>query len=175
MEKKKKPAVGEMANPLVSVVMGSSSDWEIMEQAVNVLKDFRVPYEARVISAHRTPDEAFAYATSAKERGLRAIIAGAGGAAHLAGVLAAKTTVPVLGVPMPSKYLRGEDSLLSIVQMPKGIPVATFAIGEAGAANAALFAVAMLAAGDGALAKGLDAFRAELTAKARAAKLPSAE
>jgi len=164
-----------MANPVVGVVMGSASDWEMMEHAVNVLKDFRVPYEARVISAHRTPDEAFAYAAGAKERGLRAIIAGAGGAAHLAGVLAAKTTVPVLGVPMPSKYLRGEDSLLSIVQMPKGIPVATFAIGESGAANAALFAVAMLAAGDAGVAERLDAFRAELTAKARAAKLPSAE
>jgi len=164
-----------MANPVVGVVMGSASDWEMMEHAVNVLKDFRVPYEARVISAHRTPDEAFAYSAGAKERGLRAIIAGAGGAAHLAGVLAAKTTVPVLGVPMPSKYLRGEDSLLSIVQMPKGIPVATFAIGEAGAANAALFAVAMLAAGDPDVAERLDAFRAELTAKARAAKLPSAE
>ena len=164
-----------MANPVVGVIMGSASDWEIMEHAVNVLKDFRVPYEARVISAHRTPDEAIAYSASAKERGLRAIIAGAGGAAHLAGVLAAKTTVPVLGVPMPSKYLRGEDSLLSIVQMPKGIPVATFAIGEAGAANAALFAIAMLAGGDAGVARRLDAFRAELTAKARAAKLPSAE
>jgi 5-(carboxyamino)imidazole ribonucleotide mutase len=146
-----------------------------MEHAVNVLKDFGVPYEARVISAHRTPDEAFAYAAAAKERGLRAIIAGAGGAAHLAGVLAAKTTVPVLGVPMPSKYLRGEDSLLSIVQMPKGIPVATFAIGEGGAANAALFAVAVLAGSDARLAARLDAFRNELTAKARSAKLPSAE
>lgn len=172
---KKKPAVGEMANPVIGIVMGSASDWDVMEHAVNVLKDFRVPYEARVISAHRTPDEAFAYASAAKARGLRAIIAGAGGAAHLAGVLAAKTTVPVLGVPMPSKYLRGQDSLLSIVQMPTGIPVATFAIGEAGAANAALFAVAMLAAGDGMLAKRLDAFRAEMTAKARAVKLPSAE
>jgi len=172
---KKKPAVGEIANPLIGIVMGSASDWDVMEHAVNVLKDFRVPYEARVISAHRTPDEAFAYSSAAKERGLRAIIAGAGGAAHLAGVLAAKTTVPVLGVPMPSKYLRGEDSLLSIVQMPKGIPVATFAIGEAGAANAALFVVAMLAAGDDPLAKRLDAFRAEMTAKARAVKLPSAE
>ena len=175
MVTKKKAAVGEMANPLVGVVMGSASDWEMMEHAVAVLRDFRIPYEARVISAHRTPDEAIAYSASAKERGLRAIIAGAGGAAHLAGVLAAKTTVPVLGVPMPSKYLRGEDSLLSIVQMPKGIPVATFAIGEAGAANAGLFAVAMLAAGDAAVAKRLDAFRAEMTAKARAAKLPSAE
>jgi 5-(carboxyamino)imidazole ribonucleotide mutase len=172
---KKKPVVGEMANPVVGVVMGSTSDWEMMEHAVNVLKDFGVPYEARVISAHRTPDEAFAYAAAAKERGLRAIIAGAGGAAHLAGVLAAKTTVPVLGVPMPSKYLRGEDSLLSIVQMPKGIPVATFAIGEGGAANAALFAVAVLAGSDARLAARLDAFRNELTAKARSAKLPSAE
>ncbi|MGB8436685.1 MAG: 5-(carboxyamino)imidazole ribonucleotide mutase, partial [Burkholderiales bacterium] len=122
---KKEPAVGEMANPVVGVVMGSTSDWDMMEHAVNVLKDFRVPYEARVISAHRTPDAAFDYASTAQARGLRAIIAGAGGAAHLAGVLAAKTTVPVLGVPMPSKYLRGEDSLYSIVQMPKGIPVAT--------------------------------------------------
>src|SRR3972149_541788 len=129
---KKKPVVGEMANPVVGGVMGSANDWEIMEHAVKVLKDFGVPYEARVVSAHRTPDEAFAYAASAKERGLRGIIAGAGGAAPLAGVLAAKTTVPVLGVPMPSKYLRGEDSLLSIVQMPQGIPVATFAIGEGG-------------------------------------------
>ncbi|MCC6610818.1 MAG: 5-(carboxyamino)imidazole ribonucleotide mutase [Burkholderiales bacterium] len=164
-----------MANPLVGVVMGSTSDWEMMAHAVHVLKDFGVPYEARVISAHRTPDEAFAYAASAQSRGLRAIIAGAGGAAHLAGVLAAKTTVPVLGVPMPSKYLRGEDSLLSIVQMPNGIPVATFAIGEGGAANAALFAVAMLAAGSGPLAARLEAFRDELSAKARSAKLPSAE
>lgn len=172
---RKKPVVGEMANPVVGVVMGSAGDWEMMEHAVGVLKEFGVSYEARVISAHRTPDEAFAYAASAKDRGLRAIIAGAGGAAHLAGVLAAKTTVPVLGVPMPSKYLRGEDSLLAIVQMPKGIPVATFAIGEGGAANAALFAVAMLAGGDARLAARLDAFRAELTAKARSAKLPSAE
>jgi 5-(carboxyamino)imidazole ribonucleotide mutase len=173
--KKKKAAVGEISNPVIGVVMGSASDWDMMEHAVNVLKDFRVPYEARVISAHRTPDAAFDYASTAQERGLRAIIAGAGGAAHLAGVLAAKTTVPVLGVPMPSKYLRGEDSLYSIVQMPKGIPVATFAIGEGGAANAALFAIAMLAAGDRVLAKRLDAFRAELSAKSRAAKLPSAE
>jgi len=169
---KKKPAVGEMANPVVGVVMGSTSDWDMMEHAVNVLKDFRVPYEARVISAHRTPDAAFEYASTAQTRGLRAIIAGAGGAAHLAGVLAAKTTVPVLGVPMPSKYLRGEDSLYSIVQMPKGIPVATFAIGEAGAANAGLFAVAMLATEDAELAMKLAQYRATQTERARNMTLP---
>ena len=131
--------------PLVGVVMGSNSDWEVMQHAVEILKSFGIAYEARVVSAHRMPDDMFAYADSALSRGLRAIIAGAGGAAHLPGMLAAKTIVPVLGVPVPSRYLRGEDSLLSIVQMPKGIPVATFAIGEAGAANAALTAVAMLA------------------------------
>ncbi len=129
----------------VGVVMGSSSDWEVMQHAARQLKDFGVEFECKVVSAHRTPDLLFEYAETAHERGLRCIIAGAGGAAHLPGMLAAKTTVPVLGVPVPSKYLRGEDSLLSIVQMPKGIPVATFAIGEAGAANAGLFAVAMLA------------------------------
>ena len=134
--------------PLIGVVMGSDSDWDVMQNACGMLTQFGVAFEARVLSAHRMPDEMFEYADSAEARGLRAIIAGAGGAAHLPGMLAAKTTVPVLGVPIPSKYLRGEDSLLSIVQMPKGIPVATFAIGEAGAANAALFAVAMLAAGD---------------------------
>ena len=131
--------------PKVGVVMGSASDWEIMQHAVAQLAAFGVPHEARVLSAHRTPDDSFAYAERAAANGLACIIAGAGGAAHLAGVLAAKTTLPVLGVPIPSKYLRGEDSLLSIVQMPKGVPVATFAIGEAGAANAALFAVALLA------------------------------
>jgi 5-(carboxyamino)imidazole ribonucleotide mutase len=158
--------------PLVGVIMGSDSDWEIMQQAVAQLDAFGVPYEARVLSAHRTPDDALAYAESAAQRGLACIIAGAGGAAHLAGVIAAKTTLPVLGVPMPSKYLRGEDSLLSIVQMPKGVPVATFAIGEAGAANAALFAIAWLARSDPALAGKLADFRARQTAAARAMTLP---
>ncbi len=158
--------------PLVGVVMGSDSDWEIMQQAVAQLDAFGVPYEARVLSAHRTPDDALAYAESAAQRGLACIIAGAGGAAHLAGVIAAKTTLPVLGVPMPSKYLRGEDSLLSTVQMPKGVPVATFAIGEAGAANAALFAVAMLARTDKGLAKKLVSFRAQQSANVLAMVLP---
>ncbi|MDB5755240.1 MAG: N5-carboxyaminoimidazole ribonucleotide mutase [Massilia sp.] len=162
----------QQAKPLVGVVMGSSSDWAVMEHAVAILQQFGVPYEAQVISAHRMPDEMFAYAGSARARGLRAIIAGAGGAAHLPGMIAAKTIVPVLGVPVPSKYLRGEDSLLSIVQMPKGVPVATFAIGEAGAANAALTAVALLAATDDALAARLEAFRAEQTAAAKAMTLP---
>jgi len=157
---------------LVGVVMGSSSDWDVMQHAVAILKDFGVPFEARVISAHRMPDAMFAYAETARARGLRAIIAGAGGAAHLPGMLAAKTIVPVLGVPVPSRYLRGEDSLLSIVQMPKGVPVATFAIGEAGAANAALTAVALLAAGDEALAVRLQEFRANQTAAAEAMQLP---
>jgi len=157
---------------LVGVVMGSSSDWDVMQHAVAILKDFGVPFEARVISAHRMPDAMFAYAETARARGLRAIIAGAGGAAHLPGMLAAKTIVPVLGVPVPSRYLRGEDSLLSIVQMPKGVPVATFAIGEAGAANAALTAVALLAAGDEALAARLQEFRANQTAAAEAMQLP---
>jgi 5-(carboxyamino)imidazole ribonucleotide mutase len=159
--------------PLVGVVMGSSSDWDVMQHAVAMLKDFGVPYEAQVISAHRMPDEMFAYAEKARERGLRAIIAGAGGAAHLPGMIAAKTIVPVLGVPVPSKYMRGEDSLLSIVQMPKGIPVATFAIGEAGAANAALTAIAMLAANDDALAAKLQEFRRKQTAAAKAMTLPA--
>ncbi|GAB2895138.1 5-(carboxyamino)imidazole ribonucleotide mutase [Microvirgula curvata] len=139
--------------------MGSQSDWPVMEHAARVLRDFGVDFETRVVSAHRTPDLLFEYAETAEQRGLAAIIAGAGGAAHLPGMLAAKTHVPVLGVPVPSRYLRGEDSLLSIVQMPKGIPVATFAIGEAGAANAGLFAVAMLANADPALATQLKAFR----------------
>lgn len=134
--------------PLVGVVMGSASDWSTMQAAVAVLERFGVPHEARVVSAHRMPDEMFAYAEAAEGRGLRAIIAGAGGAAHLPGMLAAKTTVPVLGVPVPSRHLQGQDSLLSIVQMPAGVPVATFAIGEAGATNAALFAIALLAATD---------------------------
>ena len=156
---------------MIGVVMGSSSDWDVMRHAAEILVRFEVPHETRVVSAHRMPDAMFAYAEQARQRGLAAIIAGAGGAAHLPGMLAAKTTVPVLGVPMPSKYLRGEDSLLSIVQMPKGVPVATFAIGEAGAANAALFAVAMLAAGDAALQARLDAFRAEQTAQAEAMRV----
>ena len=161
-----------MNEALVGVVMGSNSDWEVMRHAVAVLEEFGVPHEARVVSAHRMPDDMFDYAASARGRGLRAIIAGAGGAAHLPGMLAAKTIVPVLGVPVPSKYLRGEDSLLSIVQMPRGIPVATFAIGEAGAANAALHAVALLATQDQALAQKLEAFRARQTAAARAMTLP---
>ena len=156
---------------MIGVVMGSSSDWEVMRHAAELLARFEVPHEAQVVSAHRMPDAMFAYAEAAQARGLRAIIAGAGGAAHLPGMIAAKTTVPVLGVPVPSKYLRGNDSLLSIVQMPKGVPVATFAIGEAGAANAALFAVAMLAAGDDALRRRLDAFRAEQTAAAAAMRV----
>ncbi|MBK4733310.1 5-(carboxyamino)imidazole ribonucleotide mutase [Noviherbaspirillum pedocola] len=159
--------------PRVGVVMGSSSDWEVMQHAVAVLKEFGIPHEAKVVSAHRMPDEMFAYAETARERGLVAIIAGAGGAAHLPGMLAAKTIVPVLGVPVPSKYLRGEDSLLSIVQMPKGVPVSTFAIGEAGAANAALTAVAMMAVSDAALAEQLMAFRARQTAAAQAMALPA--
>ena len=150
--------------PIIGIVMGSNSDWPTMQAAAKVLKDFGVPFEARVVSAHRTPDLMFEYAEQARARGLRAIIAGAGGAAHLPGMIAAKTTVPVLGVPVQSKALSGKDSLLSIVQMPKGIPVATFAIGEAGAANAGLFAVALLAGTDAALAEKLEAFRAEQTA-----------
>ncbi|MBN9460133.1 MAG: 5-(carboxyamino)imidazole ribonucleotide mutase [Burkholderiales bacterium] len=162
------------ASPQVGVVMGSSSDWEVMRHAVAVLREFGVPCEACVLSAHRMPDDMFRYAEQAHARGLRAIIAGAGGAAHLPGMLASKTIVPVLGVPVPSKYLRGEDSLASIVQMPRGIPVATFAIGEAGAANAALHAVAMLAGSDAAVAEKLAAFRARQTEAARAMKLPDA-
>jgi len=161
------------AKPLIGIVMGSSSDWEVMQHAVAMLKEFGVPHEAQVISAHRMPDQMFEYAKSARTRGLRAIIAGAGGAAHLPGMIASQTIVPVLGVPVPSKYLRGEDSLLSIVQMPKGIPVATFAIGEAGAANAALSAIAMLAVDDAALAEKLLNFRAQQTQAAMAMKLPA--
>jgi 5-(carboxyamino)imidazole ribonucleotide mutase len=152
--------------------MGSNSDWDVMQHACTILKEFGVSFEAKVLSAHRMPDEMFAYAESARERGLMAIIAGAGGAAHLPGMLASKTVIPVLGVPIPSKYLRGEDSLLSIVQMPRGVPVATFAIGEAGASNAALFAIAMLATGDGDLAMKLAQFRATQTEKARNMTLP---
>jgi 5-(carboxyamino)imidazole ribonucleotide mutase len=158
--------------PLVGVVMGSDSDWPVMQAAVEVLKEFGVPHEARVVSAHRTPDLLFDYAAQAQGRGLRAIIAGAGGAAHLPGMLAAKTIVPVLGVPVTSKNLKGLDSLLSIVQMPKGVPVATFAIGEAGAANAGLFAVALLATTDAALAKKLADFRARQTERVLNMKLP---
>jgi 5-(carboxyamino)imidazole ribonucleotide mutase len=159
--------------PLVGVVMGSSSDWEVMQHAIEILKEFGIAHEAQVISAHRMPDQMFAYAEAARRRGLRAIIAGAGGAAHLPGMLAAKTIVPVLGVPVPSKYLRGEDSLLSIAQMPKGIPVATFAIGEAGAANAALTAIAILATTDETLAAALESFRARQTKAALAMTLPA--
>ena len=156
----------------VGIIMGSNSDWPVMQHAARFLQQFGVAFEARVVSAHRTPDLMFEYAETARARGIKAIIAGAGGAAHLPGMVAAKTTVPVLGVPVPSKYLRGEDSLLSIVQMPKGVPVATFAIGAAGAANAALFAVAMLAGDDAALRERLAQFRAEQTAVARAMALP---
>ena len=155
-------------SPVVGVLMGSSSDWQTMQQAALILAEFGVAYECRVVSAHRMPDEMFAYAEAAAGRGLRAIIAGAGGAAHLPGMLAAKTTVPVLGVPVQSRALSGVDSLHSIVMMPKGIPVATFAIGAAGAANAALFAVAMLATGDAALLEKLTAFRTRQTEAARA-------
>ena len=155
--------------------MGSSSDWETMKQAAEILTEFGVRFEARVVSAHRMPDEMFAYAEAAAGRGLKAIIAGAGGAAHLPGMLAAKTTVPVLGVPVASRHLQGVDSLHSIVQMPKGIPVATFAIGTAGAANAALFAVAMLAVNNPALRAKLDAFRTAQTAAAEAMVLPPPE
>ena len=161
-----------MTTPLVGVVMGSSSDWDTLQHAVQILAQFGVPHEARVVSAHRMPDDMFAYAEGAQARGLRAIIAGAGGAAHLPGMLAAKTVVPVLGVPVASRHLQGVDSLHSIVQMPKGVPVATFAIGAAGAANAALFAVALLAADDATLRQRLHAFRAEQTAAARAMALP---
>jgi 5-(carboxyamino)imidazole ribonucleotide mutase len=156
----------------VGVVMGSSSDWDTLQHAVEILQEFGIAHEARVVSAHRMPDDMFAYAEAAAGRGLRAIIAGAGGAAHLPGMIAAKTTVPVLGVPVASRHLQGVDSLHSIVQMPRGIPVATFAIGAAGAANAALFAVAMLALGDAALRQKLDAFRARQTDAARAMTLP---
>ena len=170
-----KPVVARRtAKAVVGVVMGSSSDWSVMEAAVKVLAEFGVPHEFQVLSAHRMPDEMFAYADNAVRRGLKAIIAGAGGAAHLPGMLAAKTIVPVLGVPVPTRHLGGQDSLYSIVQMPKGIPVATFAIGEAGAANAALFAVAMLARDDAALARALEAFRRRQNQAARAMTLPPA-
>lgn len=158
--------------PLVGVVMGSQSDWEVMKHACAQLEAFGIPFESRVVSAHRMPDQMFEYAEGARGRGLRIIIAGAGGAAHLPGMIAAKTTLPVLGVPVPSRYLRGADSLLSMVQMPTGVPVATFAIGEAGAANAALFAIAMLSTSDASLKAKLDTFREGQTARAAAMSVP---
>ena len=159
-------------NPRVGLVMGSSSDWDVMRHAADSLQQFGIPFESRVVSAHRTPDLLFEYAGTARERGLACIIAGAGGAAHLPGMLAAKCTVPVLGVPVPSRYLKGLDSLLSIVQMPRGVPVATFAIGEAGAANAALYAISILATADSALAGKLDRFRKDQEQMALAMELP---
>ena len=161
-----------MTKPMVGVVMGSASDWEVMRHAVEQLENFGIPYEAKVVSAHRTPDLLFEYAEQAEARGLACIIAGAGGAAHLPGMLAAKTTVPVLGVPVPSKYLKGMDSLLSIVQMPKGVPVAAFAIGEPGAANAGLFAAALLALHDPQVAQRLHAFRQTQTEAVMGMTLP---
>ena len=158
--------------PLVGIVMGSTSDWEVMQQSAKQLEDFGVPFEAKALSAHRTPAELEAWVAKLAKGGAKCFIAGAGGAAHLAGVVAAKTTLPVLGVPMPSKHLQGLDSLLSIVQMPKGIPVATFAIGEAGAANAGLFAVAMLALEDAKLAARLEAFRKKQADAVKSARLP---
>ena len=161
-----------MSKPLVGIVMGSQSDWDVMQHAARSLTDFEVPYESRALSAHRSPDLLIQWVDGLVKAGARCFIAGAGGAAHLAGVVAARTTLPVLGVPMPSKHLQGLDSLLSIIQMPKGIPVATFAIGEAGAANAGLFAVAMLALEDASLAKKLTAFRKKQADAVGAAKLP---
>ena len=160
------------AKPVVGVVMGSKSDWDVMQHAAKVLKDFGVPYEAQVVSAHRTPDLMFDYAQQARGRGLACIIAGAGGSAHLPGMIASKTTLPVLGVPVPSRHLAGQDSLYSIVQMPKGIPVATFAIGEAGAANAALFAVSLLATADASLAQKLADYRQGLREQVAAMQHP---
>jgi len=161
-----------MDNPLVGIVMGSDSDWEVMQHAARHLEHFAIPHECRVLSAHRTPDEMFRYAETAASRGLRCIIAGAGGAAHLPGMLAAKTTLPILGVPVPSRHLQGLDSLLSIVQMFRGVPVAIFVIGEAGAANAGLFAVSLLASGDAALAQKLADFRRSQGAAVKAMQLP---
>jgi 5-(carboxyamino)imidazole ribonucleotide mutase len=158
--------------PVVGVVMGSQSDWDVMQHAARVLKDFGVPYEAQVVSAHRTPDTMFEYAEAARDRGLACIIAGAGGSAHLPGMIASKTTIPVLGVPVPTRHLAGQDSLYSIVQMPKGIPVATFAIGEAGAANAGLFAVSLLAAADAELERKLAEYREKLREQVAAMQLP---
>lgn len=160
-----------MSKPLVAIIMGSDSDWPVMKNAAQMLADFGVPYEAKVVSAHRTPDLMFAFAENAQKNGYQIIIAGAGGAAHLPGMVAAKTTLPVLGVPVPSKHLQGQDSLLSIVQMPKGIPVATFAIGDAGAANAGLFAISILANQDADLAKKLAEFRAKQSEKVHAMEL----
>jgi 5-(carboxyamino)imidazole ribonucleotide mutase len=162
-----------MARTAVGIVMGSSSDWDVMQHAARVLEEFAVAYESRIVSAHRTPDLLFEYGASAARRGLGCIIAGAGGAAHLPGMMAAKTIVPVLGVPVPSRHLQGLDSLLSIVQMPRGVPVATFAIGEAGAANAGLHAVAMLARNDRKLAHKLEAFRRSQTDTVLATRLPA--
>lgn len=164
-----------MSAPQVGVVMGSSSDWEVMKHAATLLKQLGIPFEAKVVSAHRTPDLLYEYAASAEARGLKAIIAGAGGAAHLPGMIAAKTIVPVLGVPVPSKYLKGIDSLLSIVQMPRGIPVATFAIGEAGAANAALFAASLMARYNSVLAAQLAAFRKNQAHTVMGMELPDVE
>ncbi len=161
-----------MSKPVIGIVMGSNSDWPVMQKAVEQLEAFGVAFEAKVVSAHRTPDLLTDYAVTAKDKGLACIIAGAGGAAHLPGMLAANTTIPVLGVPVPSKYLKGQDSLLSIVQMPKGIPVATFAIGEAGAANAALFAIAQLAITDKDLAEKLEQFRKDQHKSVLAMTLP---
>src|SRR5215217_2294207 len=161
-----------MTQPVVGIVMGSDSDWDVMQHAARRLNDFQIQYEARVVSAHRTPDLLYRYAEDASGRGLRCIIAGAGGAAHLPGMLAAKTRLPVLGVPVTSSHLQGLDSLLSIVQMPAGIPVATFAIGPAGAHNAGLYAVALLALNDAALARKLDAFRAAQTERVLGLQLP---
>src|SRR5215470_8606687 len=161
-----------MSKALVGIVMGSDSDWDVMQHAARQLEKFAIAHECRVVSAHRTPDDMFRYAETAAQRGLRCIIAGAGGAAHLPGMLAAKTTVPILGVPVPSRHLQGLDSLLSIVQMPRGVPVATFAIGEGGAANAGLFAVALLAASDRDLAAKLGQFRKAQEEKVLALKLP---
>jgi 5-(carboxyamino)imidazole ribonucleotide mutase len=162
-----------MSQPLVAIVMGSASDWDVMQQSAKQLQDFGVAYDARVISAHRSPDLLFDYINDMTAQGARCFIAGAGGAAHLAGVIAGKTTLPVLGVPMPSKYLQGMDSLLSTAQMPKGIPVATFAIGEAGAANAGLFAVAMLSLNDADLAQRLQSFRKKQAEAVKATVLPA--
>jgi 5-(carboxyamino)imidazole ribonucleotide mutase len=168
-------ALRDDRSPVVAIAMGSSSDWDTLRAAADILTELQVPFRAQVLSAHRMPDDMFAFAQQARASAIRVIIAGAGGAAHLPGMLAAKTSVPVLGVPVPTKYLQGVDSLYSIVQMPKGIPVATFAIGAAGAANAALFAAAMLAADDAALLARLEAYRAAQTAAARAmtAQLPT--
>ena len=162
-----------MNKPMVSILMGSASDWDVMQQAAKQLHDFGIAYDARVISAHRSPDLLFEYIKEVSAQGVRCFIAGAGGAAHLAGVIAGKTTLPVLGVPMPSKYLQGMDSLLSTAQMPKGIPVATFAIGEAGAANAGLFAVAMLSLNDADLAQRLQSFRKKQAEAVKATVLPA--